>query len=126
MPKTIRGDTLRLYQIFSNLVDNAIKYTHKGKVVVRVFKDRRLALRILKLAILGVGIPKELQRIIFNPFQQVDATSNQKESGFGLGLSIVKQLVSLMDGEIKLSSEVGKGSKFTVTLPFEPAWEDKE
>jgi len=124
MPRAIRGDSLRLFQIFSNLVDNAVKYTHKGKVVVRVFKVDNLHFAF-DVADTGVGIPKELQRIIFNPFQQVDATPNQNDSGFGLGLSIVKQLLSLMDGEIKLVSEVGKGSKFTVILPFEPAWEDK-
>jgi signal transduction histidine kinase len=125
LPRTIRGDSLRLYQIFSNLTDNAIKYTHKGKVLVRLFKvdDQHFAFEVSDT---GVGIPKELQRIIFNPFQQVDAATNQKESGFGLGLSIVKQLLSLMDGEIKLTSEVGIGSTFTVTLPFEPVWENKE
>lgn len=122
MPKTIRGDSLRLYQIFSNLTDNAIKYTLQGKVVVRAYKvdEQHFAFEVSDT---GVGIPKELQRIIFNPFQQVDESPNQKESGFGLGLSIVKQLVSLMEGEIKLSSDVGVGSTFTVILPFEPAWE---
>jgi signal transduction histidine kinase len=124
MPKTIRGDSLRLYQIFSNLTENAIKYTHKGKVAIRVFAmdDKKFAFEVSDT---GVGIPKELQRIIFNPFQQVDENPNEKESGFGLGLSIVKQLLSLMDGEIKLVSEVGKGSTFTVILPFEPARENK-
>jgi signal transduction histidine kinase len=124
MPKTIRGDSLRLYQIFSNLVDNSIKYTHKGKVAVCVFKvdDLHFAFEV---ADTGVGIPEELQQVIFNPFQQVDVSPDQEESGFGLGLSIVKQLLSLMGGEIKLLSEVGKGSTFTVTLPFEPAWENK-
>jgi signal transduction histidine kinase len=125
LPRTIRGDSLRLYQILSNLTDNAIKYTHKGKVLARLFKvdNQHFAFEVSDT---GVGIPKELQRIIFNPFQQIDATSSQKESGFGLGLSIVKQLISLMDGEIKLISEVGIGSTFTVILPFEPAWEKKE
>ena len=125
MPKTVRSDSLRLYQIFSNLTDNAIKYTHQGKVAVRLYKvdGQHYAFEVSDT---GVGIPKELQRIIFNPFQQVDATPSQKESGFGLGLSIVKQLLSLMDGEIKLTSEVGKGSTFTVILPFEPASEKKE
>ncbi len=125
MPKTVRSDSLRLYQIFSNLTDNAIKYTHQGKIDVRLYKvdEQHYAFEVSDT---GVGIPKELQRIIFNPFQQVDATPSQKENGFGLGLSIVKQLLSLMDGEIKLTSEVGKGSTFTVILPFEPAPEKKE
>jgi signal transduction histidine kinase len=125
MPKTVRSDSLRLYQIFSNLTENAIKYTHQGKVAVRIYKidEQHYAFEVSDT---GVGIPKELQRIIFNPFQQVDVTPSQKESGFGLGLSIVKQLLSLMDGEIKLTSEVGKGSTFTVILPFEPASEKKE
>jgi signal transduction histidine kinase len=125
MPKTIRGDSLRLYQIFSNLIDNAIKYTHEGKVLARVIKvdDLHFAFEVVDT---GVGIPNELQRIIFNPFQQAEENPNHKESGFGLGLSIVKQLVSLMDGEIKLVSDVGKGSTFTVILPFDPVWENKE
>ncbi len=71
----------------------------------------------------GVGIPKDLQRLIFNPFHQADSASPQKESGFGLGLSIVKQLTSLMDGQIKMESEVGKGSVFTVILSKEPIWD---
>ena len=125
MPKTIRGDSLRLYQIFSNLIDNAIKYTHHGKVTASLFKHDEKHFSF-EVADTGVGIPDDLQRIIFNPFQQVEENPDHKESGFGLGLSIVKQLVSLMDGEIKLVSDVGVGSTFTVVLPFDPVWEKTE
>ena len=96
MPKTVRSDSLRLYQIFSNLTDNAIKYTHKGKVTARIFKvdEKHYAFEVSDT---GVGIPKELQRIIFNPFQQVDATPSQKESGFGLGL-LDSETIALPNG----------------------------
>jgi signal transduction histidine kinase len=116
----IRGDSLRLYQIIINLMDNAVKYTLQGRIELRVFSPdpNHLAYQVIDT---GVGIPKDIQRLIFNPFQQAEATQAQKESGFGLGLSIVKQLVSLMDGQIELESEVGKGSVFTVKLPLEPA-----
>jgi len=100
-----------------------------GGLVYLVSRKSRVQVRCLrffdKILNTGVGIPKELQRIIFNPFQQVDITSNQKESGFGLGLSIVKQILSLMDGKIKSVSEVRVGSTFTVLSPLEPAWENK-
>jgi len=124
MPKTLRGDPLRLYQVFSNLTDNAIKYTHKGKITVRVYivDPAHFAFEVQDT---GVGIPNELQRVVFNPFQQAGVVPNQKENGFGLGLSIVKQLLSLMNGEISLASEVGVGSTFTVILPIDPAWEQK-
>jgi len=121
VPEKIQGDSLRLYQIIVNLLDNAIKYTLEGEIVLRVFMadEEHIAYQVSDT---GVGIPKELQRLIFNPFHQADLGSPQKESGFGLGLSIVKQLTSLMDGQIKMESEVGKGSIFTVILPKDPAW----
>lgn len=117
VPEKIRCDSLRLYQILVNLTDNAIKYTMKGSIHIRVFKsgDNKIAFQI---ADTGVGIPKDVQRLIFNPFQQVNPEVQYRESGFGLGLSIVKQLVALMGGEIDFESEVGKGSTFTVGLPL--------
>jgi len=121
VPERIRGDSLRLYQIIVNLLDNAIKYTLEGEIILKVFMadNEHIAYQVSDT---GVGIPKELQRLIFYPFHQADSISPQKESGFGLGLSIVKQLTSLMDGKIKMESEVGKGSVFTVILPKEPVW----
>ena len=122
MPSEIRSDSLRLYQIFLNLVENAIKYTHQGEVNVQIDKldDKRFVFRVQDT---GVGIPQELQQLIFNPFQQFSGEPDRTDSGFGLGLSIVKQLVSLMDGEIRLTSEIGKGSCFEVFMPFEPIQE---
>jgi signal transduction histidine kinase len=120
MPAEIWSDSLRLYQIYSNLVENAIKYTHQGGVQVRVFRqdEQRFTFQVQDT---GMGIPEELQELIFNPFQRVigDPGMDRKESGFGLGLSIVKQLASLMDGEILVNSQVGKGSCFEVTMPLD-------
>ncbi|OQY89685.1 MAG: hypothetical protein B6D39_09395 [Anaerolineae bacterium UTCFX2] len=116
VPETIRSDSLRLYQILVNLIDNAIKYTIEGEIRIRVSSSNEKHLTF-QIADTGVGIPKDVQRLIFNPFQQVNPSASQRESGFGLGLSIVKQLVGLMEGTIEIESEVGKGSQFTVTLP---------
>jgi signal transduction histidine kinase len=122
MPETICSDPLRLYQILTNLADNAIKYTHSGAIWIRILlKDR--AHFAMQVSDTGVGIPKEMQRLIFHPFKQAHSDTEHYENGFGLGLSIVKQLTSLMGGEVSLVSEVGQGSTFTVVLPIEPAWE---
>lgn len=125
VPEKIENDSLRLYQILVNLTDNAIKYTLKGGIRLRVFLPDadHLAFQVTDT---GVGIPKDIQRLVFNPFQRANDAPDQKESGFGLGLSIVKQLVSLMDGEIEMESEVGKGSSFTVILPLKPDWDSRQ
>ncbi|MEW5872863.1 MAG: histidine kinase N-terminal 7TM domain-containing protein [Chloroflexota bacterium] len=123
LPATQRGDPLRIYQILSNLVENAIKYTVQGKVSLRVFclDETHFAMQVSDT---GIGIPKEAQALIFNPFQQARYASQLERSGFGLGLSIVKQLATLMRGEVSLASETGRGSTFTITLPVEPSWEE--
>jgi signal transduction histidine kinase len=125
IPEKIRSDSLRLYQILVNLMDNAIKYTLEGEIILIANQPDpgHIAFKVIDT---GVGIPKDVQSLIFNPFQQASANSSHKESGFGLGLSIVKQLVSLMDGKIDLKSEVGKGSTFTVVLALEPNRENME
>ncbi len=117
VPEKIRCDSLRLYQILVNLTDNAIKYTMKGSIHIRVFRSDNNKITF-QIADTGVGIPKDVQRLIFNPFQQVSPEVQYRESGFGLGLSIVKQLVALMGGEVDFESEVGKGSTFTVNFPL--------
>ncbi|MEW5872861.1 MAG: histidine kinase N-terminal 7TM domain-containing protein [Chloroflexota bacterium] len=122
MPAEQRGDPLRVYQILSNLVENAIKYTQKGKISVRIFCPNETHYT-LQVSDTGIGIPKEALALIFDPFQQAKFASEFERSGFGLGLSIVKQLAMLMHGRVDVESEPGAGSRFEVTLPIEPEWE---
>jgi signal transduction histidine kinase len=117
VPATLFGDLTRLQQILMNLVSNAIKFTQQGRVQVSLFcpDPQHWAIQV---ADTGVGIPAEAQAYIFEPFRQVDGSVTRGQPGTGLGLSIVKQLTTLMGGQIKLKSEVGHGSIFTVILPL--------
>jgi signal transduction histidine kinase len=117
LPPTLTSDPQRLEQILINLVGNAVKFTEQGYVSMQarsVDQDHWA----LEVADTGAGIPLEAQSYIFDAFRQVDDPVTRKHSGSGLGLSIVKQLTTLMGGEIQLESEVGKGSTFTIVLPI--------
>jgi signal transduction histidine kinase len=119
VPVTITGDWQRLQQILINLTNNAIKFTDEGEVSLRVYmpdQARYASHWALAVSDTGCGISEEGQKIIFEPFRRGKEAA-QKYGGAGLGLSIAKQLVELMGGEIQLESEVGKGSTFTVVLP---------
>ncbi|MEM7333457.1 MAG: ATP-binding protein [Chloroflexota bacterium] len=116
LPDQLCGDMQHLRQIFINLVGNALKFTEDGFVELKVVNVDDLNWGIV-VADSGIGIPeKDIERI-FEGFQQVDHTYTRSRGGFGLGLSIVKHLVSLMNGKISVESEFGKGSKFMVHLP---------
>ncbi|MDX9992137.1 MAG: histidine kinase N-terminal 7TM domain-containing protein [Anaerolineales bacterium] len=117
LPETLQGDSKRLQQILINLAGNAIKFTSQGSVKIEFLRSDRhhWAMRISDS---GAGIPKAAQTYIFEPFRQVDNDITHYNRGTGLGLSITKQLAELMGGQIKLESEVGNGSTFTVILPF--------
>jgi signal transduction histidine kinase len=117
VPLNLVSDRHRLHQILVNLVGNAIKFTEKGKVSIRVFRPDTEHWT-LEVSDTGPGIPREAQSYIFEPFRQVDGSATRHHAGTGLGLSIVKQLVSLLGGEITLTSEVGQGSTFSVVLPL--------
>lgn len=121
-PEQLLTDSQRLEQILRNLLSNAIKFTEQGEVTldIRRAPDRRVALAVRDT---GIGIPGPQQQIVFEPFCQADGTTNRKYGGTGLGLSISRELVRLLGGEIRLTSQVGQGSTFTVLLPetYDPA-----
>jgi signal transduction histidine kinase len=118
VPTILYGDLLRLQEILGNLVENALKFTRKGGVKVTLFCPDTEHWAV-EVADTGAGIPLDAQEYIFEPFRQVDDSVTRKHGGVGLGLSIVKQLVDLMEGDISVQSEVGKGSKFLVILPLQ-------
>jgi signal transduction histidine kinase len=122
-PTTLSGDEKRLQQILVNLVDNAIKFTPEGTVQVRISRPDP-GHWAMQVADTGPGISPEAQAYIFDPFRQVDDPTAQRRAGVGLGLSIVRQLATMMGGEITLASEPGQGSTFTVLLPLAPLQEE--
>jgi hypothetical protein len=118
MPATLIGDQARLQQILVNLVDNAVKFTSTGTVRVCFYRPD-LTHWALQVSDTGPGIPIEAQAYIFEPFRQVDGSITRQHGGAGLGLSIVKQLTTMMGGQITLESEIGQGSVFTILFPLE-------
>jgi signal transduction histidine kinase len=122
LPDAAVSDPDRVEQILYNLVENAIKFTKAGSIDVRAFRshDGRWAMQV---ADTGIGIPAEAQEYVFDPFRQVDESVTREYGGIGLGLAIVRQLTTLMGGEVTLESEIGKGSTVTVVLPLEPVGE---
>ncbi len=123
LPQKLFGDARRIQQIILNLAGNAIKFTERGEVRVRLARPTSAQWAIM-VSDTGAGIPKEAQAYIFEPFFQVDNRLTRENRGSGLGLSIARRLVELMGGQITLESEVGKGSTFTVSLPTLAASEE--
>jgi polar amino acid transport system substrate-binding protein len=121
-PMLLKGDPLRLSQILLNMVNNAVKFTEKGEVIVSV-KPLKIEAQQVELQFsvqdTGIGMTKSQQHKLFQPFQQADTSTTRQYGGTGLGLSICKQLVEMMSGEIKLESEQGKGSHFFFTARFD-------
>lgn len=122
VPDMLLGDTFRLQQVLVNLVGNALKFTSKGEVSLRIepvsVADRRAVLRFI-VSDTGIGIDPELIPGLFDPFTQGDASTTRRFGGTGLGLSICKRLVTQMGGSIAVDSLPGQGSRFTVTLGFD-------
>ncbi|MCX8095345.1 MAG: ATP-binding protein [Caldisericia bacterium] len=112
---TIWGDEFKIEQALINLLDNAINYTDKGYIKITFSKDSENA--IFEIEDSGIGIPKEHLNRIFERFYVVNKSRSRKTGGTGLGLSIVKHIISLHKGKIDVESELGKGSKFKITLP---------
>ncbi len=119
MPATVFGDEKRLTQILVNLVNNALKFTETGSVSIYIGRQGATHWT-MTVRDTGPGIPAEAQTFIFDSFRQVDDSSTRKHGGAGLGLSIVKQLVTVMGGTVNVESRLGEGSTFTVVLPLTP------
>src|SRR5690606_22275401 len=117
----LSGDPTRVTQILLNLIGNAIKFTEEGGVKLDVsLKERKGDVRVIQFRVedTGIGIPAEKVDVIFERFTQASSETTRIYGGTGLGLSIVKRLVELQNGTIELQSELGKGSIFTVNIPF--------
>lgn len=121
-PASIETDRQRLEQVLKNLLANAFKFTQQGEVELAIRKadDRNLAFAVRDT---GIGIQRQQQEVIFEAFRQADGTTNRQYGGTGLGLSISRELSRLLGGEIRLVSEPGQGSTFTVIVPitYDPA-----
>ena len=123
----IRFDKMRLAQVLGNLISNAIRYTDEGRVVVRVIlqptTDEKLAL-VLSVEDSGIGIAPEKHDQIFEAFSSADPVQSASRGGTGLGLNVVRDLIELMNGRIKVDSSLGLGSTFTVELSVDSAEHD--
>ncbi len=122
LPSMISTDEGKFTQILSNLISNALRFTEKGKVEVRLNKESNSSIRF-SVEDTGIGIPEESLSLMFNKFYQIDGTARRQHGGVGLGLTIVKELVDLLGGEIKIKSNLAKGSIFYFSLPCIPSKE---
>jgi len=125
VPRVMRGDPTRLRQVLMNLIGNAIKFTEQGEVVISVTAAANDGSATLRFTVrdTGIGIAAENLGSVFREFTQADSTMTRRYGGTGLGLAISQRLVKLMGGEIRVTSEPGKGSEFafTLSLPVEAA-----
>ncbi|MGC5773710.1 ATP-binding protein [Paenibacillus pabuli] len=121
IPDVLTGDPLRLRQVLDNLLSNAIKFTEQGEVQLQMDVEEHLGDRVTLMFTVrdtGIGIPDTQIHQLFEAFTQTDVSHSRKYGGTGLGLTICKELIDLMNGHISVESVEGKGTKFEVTLPL--------
>lgn len=119
LPSVVKGDSVRVHQILTNLISNAVKFTEHGTITVSVNLAQETEKEVVIKFIVsdtGKGIAKANQALLFEPYVQEDLSVTRKFGGTGLGLSICKKLVELMHGEISLESEIGQGARFSFTI----------
>ena len=117
--RQIVGDPSRIRQVLTNLISNAIKFTHQGEILVKaslVEEDDTHWRLLLTVSDTGIGVPKDKQHLLFEKFRQVDSSTTRNYGGTGLGLAIVKKLCRRMDGDVTVSSSAGQGSEFTCDI----------
>ena len=119
VPELVRGDLVRLRQVLTNLIGNAIKFTAQGTVLIRVAPHPTGL--VISVTDTGIGIPADKQEFVFEPFSQIDDSDTRRFGGVGLGLAICKEIVELMGGTITLESTEGEGSHISFTLPLNNA-----
>ncbi|WP_306149380.1 MULTISPECIES: hybrid sensor histidine kinase/response regulator [unclassified Roseibium] len=127
VPPDLKGDPLRLGQVLTNLVNNALKFTEFGEVVLTVQPETRgndQTVLVFTIKDTGIGLSQHQIEDLFKPFNQADLSTTRKYGGTGLGLAICKQLVKSMQGTISVESEPGRGSAFTIKIPMDHADRD--
>jgi len=124
-PRDVLGDPVRVRQILSNYLSNALKFTDRGRIDLHLVRSARAAggARI-EVRDSGIGVPPELRDVLFQPFTQADSSTTRRFGGSGLGLSICRELATLMDGEVGCDSDGVHGSSFWVELPLHAAEDD--
>jgi two-component system sensor histidine kinase BarA len=121
VPTPLCGDPLRIHQVLNNLIGNALKFTHEGEVIVRVMLDNQEGQHVvlnLSVSDTGIGLSDAHQEALFSAFSQAEPSHSRQFGGSGLGLTICRQLIERMGGEIEVESELGKGTTFSFTLPM--------
>ena len=126
LPRGIFGDPTRIYQVLINLINNSLKFTHRGFVHVKIEYDEKNESLYCEVEDSGIGISKDRLKLIFMSFAQAENNTTRKYGGTGLGLTISKNLVELMDGNISVISEEGKGSTFSFSIPIKLTQEIKD
>lgn len=122
IPDELIGDSKRIAQLLVNLLSNAVKFTKRGAVTLTVRRGAESPHgEMIEFSVTdtGIGIPSDKLELVFEPFKQADDSVSRQYSGTGLGLAIVKQLVEMMHGKVSVTSEVGKGSTFTISIPLQ-------